>query len=256
MRSRKIIQDELRNLESSLPVNDDQPFSVPEGYFEELPAVILAKVKSGGSSVQNELEGLSSLLASIPKTMPYSVPPAFFEESLDTAFVNGDETESSLLFTIGKKLPYRVPAGYFETFSKHVLAKVTEPKGKVVSLFARTWMRAATAAVIAGALLVSGMQLFGDKPESDKIVKGPQKVNETVVAQNNLAIDQEIKRVSTKELEQFIENIPAIVPPASNEENAPSEEGAQKLLKDVSVNEMESFLSALPASDDELSVTD
>ena len=74
MRSQTNIKDELKSLESGLPVTDNPAFSVPEGYFEGLASSVLAKVKASEASVQKELAEISPLLAGIPKVTPYSVP--------------------------------------------------------------------------------------------------------------------------------------------------------------------------------------
>src|SRR6476661_7700312 len=81
MNSRNAIQQELNDLRSSLPLtNNEQPvFTVPEGYFENLAASVLAKIKSQSPvSAATELEALSPVLAAIPKQTPYSVPENYF----------------------------------------------------------------------------------------------------------------------------------------------------------------------------------
>src|SRR5215204_3810161 len=114
MSSQKNIQDELRSLGSSIPLNNNQPFSVPEGYFEGLAAAVLAKVKNNENSVQAELDEISPMLAGIPKRTPYSVPSSYFENNIGgiDAFIK--ESDSSLLAGIGKQHPYTVPENYFE----------------------------------------------------------------------------------------------------------------------------------------------
>jgi len=254
MSSRNTIQDELRSLNSGLPVTNSPSFSVPESYFEGLAAIILAKIKSSEVSTHTELDELSPLLAGIPKVTPYSVPSSFFEENLRNISLIGDETESPILAVIGQEIPYEVPVGYFENFPAQVLAKVSIPKAKVVPLFARTWMRTAAAAVVGGALILGGLQIFSGKQNTNSTASQAVDTASAYVAQTKPAPVQAIKKASTKDLEDFIENVP--VTASSPKKEPASKEEAQALLKDVSVNEMENFLAAVPQADDELAATD
>ncbi|MDQ6609443.1 MAG: hypothetical protein M3Y85_06455, partial [Bacteroidota bacterium] len=113
MNSHKHIQNELRRHNSGLPFNNNQPFSVPEGYFEGLSASVLAKVKSSISPVQTELGELSPLLAGIPKITPYSVPFFYFEQNTEIIPDFSKEPDIHFLREAGKTLPYTIPQDYF-----------------------------------------------------------------------------------------------------------------------------------------------
>lgn len=257
MRNQKTIQDELRNLESSLPVIDSPAFSIPDGYFDGLAAALLEKVKTGSvASVESELNELSPLLAGLPKTTPYAVPSSYFSENLNVSFQSGDEA-SVVLNAVGKDLPYNVPVGYFDTLPERLLATVThKPAAKVVPLFGRTWMRVAAAAAVVGGLVLGGLQVFGDKQTGGAVVgQQPVQVSQTAVAKTDPAIEKEIEQASTKELEEFIESVPSTAIASTKKENKAVRREVEDLLKDVSVNEMESFLSALPVADDDLTAT-
>lgn len=259
MSSQKHIQDELRSFESGLPVNNNQPFSVPEGYFEGLGASILAKVKKSEDSVQAELDELSPILASIPKQTPYSVPSFYFENNMEgiTAFIQ--ESDSSVVAAIGTKMPYEVPEGYFETLSNEILAKVSKPKARVVPLFARTWMRVASAAAVAGVLFFGGYQLLNTNPQVDSSSATTQTTTteQNLVANNVQPLEKQIQQASTKDLEDFIETVQVNTPKAPEIiKTTSAKEQVAALLKDVPTGEMESFLSALPTADDEFVITD
>jgi hypothetical protein len=258
MSSQKNIQDELRSLGSGLPVHDNQPFSVPDGYFEGLAATILAKVKSSESAVQAELNDLSPMLAGISKQMPYAVPAFYFEKNVEELTAITGETDSSILAPIGKTTPYTVPEGYFSALPEVVLSKVTKTQAKVVPLFARTWMRVASAAVIAGALFFGGYQLLTNSTENNAAVTASQPAakEQNLVANNTKPIEKEMNQVSTKELEEFIETVRVKPAKAADKENKTADKEVEKLLEDVSTSEMESFLSALPTADDEFLITD
>ncbi len=255
MSSRDTIQNELRRLDSNLPLASNPSFSVPEGYFENLPAAILAKAKnSDASEARTELAKLSPLLAGLSREMPYSVPSLYFEEASQSIPLTNADVESPLLAAIGKAMPYDLPHSYFDNLPKQILESVTkEQKGKVVPLFHRTWMRVAAAAVIFIGLVIGGLQIFNGKGPDKEFAKNNTDTTSTLVAQA-APIQQEMKKVSTKDLEEFAQTVPATVSASPKKEAVKKE--ASDLLKDVSVSDMENFLSAVPLTDDDLAATD
>ena len=260
MSSQKHIQDELRCLGSQLPLNTIQPFAVPEGYFDGLAVNILATIKGREDGVQAELAELSPLLASLPKQMPYALPSSFFEESSRALDAITQPENSSVLQTIGKENPYQVPANYFVTLPELMLSKVAKPKARVVPMFARTWMRVASAAAVAGALFFGGYQLLKNDEAQTRAtttaVQEPSSKEDKLVASNLVPIEKEIKKVPTQELEEFIQTVQVSTPKVREENTVSSNNEVEDLLKDVPTSEMESFLSALPTADDELLIID
>lgn len=255
MSSRTTILNELRSLDSNLPVTVSPPFSVPEGYFENLAASVLAKVKTGEAvTPEAELSGLSPLLAGISKEMPYSVPSFYFIANLQAPPASRTEAATPLLSAVGKELPYAVPANYFDDLPGLMLGQVNEPKTKVVPLFRRRWMQTAAAAMVAGSLIVGGLQIFKNKPAQDKAATTTVDTASTLIAETKARIQPEIKKVSTEDLQNFVKSIP-VTTNASSKEGVSQKEVAN-LLKDVSVNDMEDFLSAVPQPDEDLSVAD
>jgi hypothetical protein len=254
MSSQENIQNELNSLKSGLPLSTNQVFSVPEGYFEGFASALLAKVKASEASAQTELEELSPLLASIPKVMPYSLPFSYFEQNSGLIPDFSQDPRLSVLNTIGKELPYKIPQQYFEILPNQMLAKVAPPTAKVVPLFARRWMRMVAAAVTGGALFIGGYQYF-NKQWGDS-ADDATNTTQNLVVRNAPAIEKEIKSTSTKELDEFIKNIGINLKAPKAEVSSASKDNAKELLRDVSDTEMETFLSALPAADDEFSATD
>src|SRR6476469_4602377 len=118
MNSRDAIQQELKDLRSSLPpTNNEQPvFTVPEGYFENFAASVLAMVKRQPSvPAADELTELSPVLAAIPRQTPYHVPEDYFTHlAIDLPALVNEEALPDLLTTHTKQMPYHVPAGYFD----------------------------------------------------------------------------------------------------------------------------------------------
>lgn len=260
MSSQKTIQDELKSLGSGLPVANSPVFSVPEGYFEGLAATVLAKVRAGEVVTPDaELHELSPLLAEIGRVTPYSVPSFYFDQNLKAAsVVAGQEAESAILAAIDKSLPYQIPQGYFDALPQQILANVAEPKANVVPLFRRTWMRVTAAAAICGALVFGGLQILSDRPGNGTVAgtTPPAQTVQPQTAKVESVLEKEIKQASTKDLEEFIETVDvAPEQPLKKDVAASSKNEVAELLKDVSVNEMESFLSALPQTEDELPAT-
>lgn len=256
MSDRNNIQDELKGMESNLPVDGGPaPFSVPDGYFDGLAATILAKAKAQDADAAEELAVLSPLLASVPRTMPYNLPEGYFEENLSALPFFSEEKESPVLNSVGKALPYTVPQGYFENLPRQILEKLPKREGKVVPLFARNWMRAAVAAVVGGFIFISGYRYFNNKGDAQTALEQPVDTTKNWTAKNDQAVMQDLKNVSPKELDEFMSTMP--LKPAETRESSSvsvNKGEVKKLLKDVSAKEIENFLEQLPSVDEDLAI--
>lgn len=235
------IQDELKLLDSSLPSQKlQEAYSVPTGYFEQFAASVLERIRLEEEDESSELETLSPLLASIPRKMPFSVPSGYFESSAGSLpALTGDEELPGVLAGLKGSNPYSVPEGYFESLPEQVLSRVSPPRGKVVSMKTR-WMRTLAAAMVGGIIALSGYFYFAGKKGG---TTSPDVDNPQWVA-------QKLKNVENRELEEFIKStdVSAKTPEPSRKPSANDE--VKSLLKDVSVKEMESFLSQLPVDED------
>lgn len=82
MTSRNEILAELAGIGSDLgTIPHAMPYHAPEGYFEELPALVMMRIKTEDvDSAGEETAILSPLLASLKKESPLSVPPGYFEK--------------------------------------------------------------------------------------------------------------------------------------------------------------------------------
>jgi hypothetical protein len=176
------------------------------------------------------------------------------------------EAESPILNEIGKSLPYEVPVNYFESVSDRLSSVLPKKEAKVVPLFSRTWMKMAAAAVISGLLVFAGISYFNNtnKENGSVIVQRDtiQAENRNLVAKNNAAINnativKELSSLSTEELGSFIKNVelnPAKSVTASVPNNTSKK--VKDILKDVPVEDLESFLDQVPTGDDELFIID
>jgi hypothetical protein len=253
MTNRNIILNELNEIESTLGnLSPQNLYAVPYGYFEGLPARIMARIQASETgNAKEELEYLSPLLGGISKEMPYSVPAGFFQNFADGVMerVNGNvnhktsEEEiaglSPLLSGLKNRNPYSVPAGYFDTLE--TIAKKKETK--VISIAGRRWYRLAVAAIVIGIVAVTGLLLMNDQPN---VMKDPQawikkNVNKKVSQDK---IDELVKLVKT----DATANI-------SDEAKAAKEEAEIKeMMKDIPEKEIEDFLNdaVVSTSNDDL----
>jgi hypothetical protein len=239
MNPRENILNELREFNSSLPSETaPNPYAVPQGYFEGLADAVLAKIKGENPvSSSDEIAELSPLLAGLSRKIPYAVPAGFFE-STDLSSVTEEERLPEILARLDKTMPFEVPAGYFETLPEIVLGRVATPKARVVSM-SRRWMRYAAAAVITGVIAISGWVYFNNKPAS-------------VSVDNPEWVATKLKDVETKELEQFIEQTDVTIAQNKPKTKTTNTTEAESLLKDVSNEELSSFLDEVPVEDEEV----
>lgn len=244
MNNRTAIQEELKQLNSRLPAEVKEPvFNVPEGYFENFAASLLARIKGeGATTAADELQMLSPLLAAIPKQNPYSVPADYFQRTAtDLPLLTKEETVPSFLSEAGKRLPYAVPSGYFENLPDQILAKAARPKAKVISINYTRWMRTAVAAVIIGIVAVSGVLYFSNRNNGID----PTKYPEAWVA-------KKLQNVSNRALDEFIRT--ADVSGSGLVQNKPANQEVRQLLHDVSNQELDAFLHTVHVEDEELLV--
>jgi len=238
MNSHPTIQQELQALNSSLPPVKKPVFNVPDGYFENFALSVLSKIKENNAgSATEELAELSPLLAGFSKKMPQSVPENYFS-SLESSIpvLIGNEKLPSIL-TQARTNPYKTPEGYFENQPGKLLSKVA-PKGKVLSLFGN-FQRMAVAAAVIGLIALSSIAYFtGNR-------------NNNTNTEPSTWVAKSLKGVSDQDLEEFVNNAEVTVNGNVTQTPARAAE-ARMLLKDVSTDELDDFLAAVPTDDEEL----
>lgn len=240
MNNRITISDELTALQSGLsPEIHGQTYQVPPGYFDTLPELILARVKSNGLNAVEEISELSPLLAGLSRKMPYDVPENYFGTTADQLEAITSDEESLVLSFISKEMPYQVPAGYFAGFPEQMLEKLPRQQARVIPIMHRKWMRMAVAASVTAIMAISGFLYFNNRNE--------------IAPAGNETVSTELKDVSTEELDAFIKNATGGKQPAASDDITASED-ASALLNDVSDKELEAFLSGVPV--DEIPVAD
>lgn len=140
-------------------------YQVPDGYFNNLSGQILSKIKMGGQQVNNVSEELASV--------------------------------APLLNTISKEPVYQVPEGYFD---REIAGSSLLPQSKGTGVFGirsvKKWMQYAAAAVVAG-ILVTGAFLFTDD-RGDAYIEFEK--------YNQVDIPTELNKVSEEELLKYLDN--------------------------------------------------
>lgn len=236
MTQRDNILQELNGLQSSLATLPPRNvYTVPEGYFDNLAATVLDRIR-----VQ-ENETSSPLLSSLSKQMPYTVPQGYFEELGEKMLQAVRESHnpqsakeeleslSPLLSSLKKEMPYSVPQGYFENLE----TKPAATRAKLVSFSSRKWFRYAAAAVTVGIVATIALLFINqDKRPSEKqiLAKVNKEVNKMNEAEKEKLADflkaglngSETVQVSpdkTNDFKEFMKDIPEDELKAFSEQN-------------------------------------
>ena len=235
MARKQSIIEELENMGSLLFEHQPaQIYRIPDGYFENLPDLMLFKV-----SADEELDKIT-----LPQT--YSVTPGYFESFPQKmlSLVKGSEEVgvdeelaglSSLLSGIKRETPYTVKETYFEDLN----IKPAAEKAKVISISSpKSWIRYAAAASVIGFIAITGVWYFNQTTSIDP-VEDPY-----------AWVKQKTKKISNDDLESFIElaNIessaidPKILNPVKSAE-------MKELMEGVPESEIIEFLNETPGSE-------
>ncbi|NML19467.1 hypothetical protein HHL16_01215 [Pseudoflavitalea sp. G-6-1-2] len=231
----KELQELSPVLASSYPV--PLPYTIPEGYFEQLASAILFIAKDNDLSADEELDQLSPLLKSISKTPPYHLPEGYFSELPENtvaetkavAFVQEELDDfSPLLNPLKNAAVYEVPAGYFEQLPATILHKVRAEAStaKVVQLPLLKRIRKYAAAAAVALVLLSGGWWFLSSDSGSSTVSSTG-----------------IEKVSDDELVHFLED--QVIAPESNNNSVAATSidasSVQDLFSEVSDEELQQY---------------
>ena len=151
------ILNELQTISQAVAnLGTQMPYTVPDGYFDTLSDVILARVIAGSGED-------SAITSVVGKSTPFEVPEGYFE-NLSTSILSKIKSQkeqsvseelkelSPFLASISKQNVYTVPEGYFELMPLQIAEKTSHhPGAKVVSMAPvrhRWYSYAAAAAVL------------------------------------------------------------------------------------------------------------
>ncbi len=237
MARKQSIIEELENMGSLL--FEHQPahiYRVPDGYFENLPDLMLFKV-----SVEEDLDNIT-----LPQT--YQVKPGYFESFPQKMLglvkaseeVNVDEELaelSPLLSGIKRESPYTVKETYFD--QSNIQPAAEKHEAKVLSISSpKNWLRYTAAAIVIGIIAISGVWYFNQTTSIDPI-EDPY-----------AWVKQKTKKISNDDLESFIElaNIESSALETKTLNPVKSAE-LNELMEDVPDSEIIEFLNETPGSE-------
>ena len=178
------------------------PFSLPDGYFNLFPGILLQKINNGPAGSLPGFEKYSQ-----------SVPDGYFE-NLSTSILNrirhisiAEELKdvSSMLYPVRNENVFSVPEGYFNDLASEIIEKA-KPKAKVIPFKKKepVW-RYAVAAVMTGVIGVSSLMVFNRS----------QSVNESAISsyiqaaseyKNDQQINDGISKVPDEAIIKYLEN--------------------------------------------------
>lgn len=248
METRSTILSELKDISPAVAnISAGLPYEVPQGYFEGLAAAILARIQAGSLSATDELETISPLLNGISRQHPFQVPAGYFAELSENIiggaraidFVNGNqEGIAPVLDGLQHKATYQAPVGYFGSLPETILANINKQQpAKVVSM-SRRIVRYAAAAVITGAIAISGWLYFNNSGATGT-------GTETAQIIEKIGSD---KTISDEEISSYLETATIPVMAVNTVQVADEEMDSADLkdmLTDVSEDEIQQYLTTL-----------
>ncbi|MGC4101446.1 hypothetical protein [Ferruginibacter sp.] len=118
------VKEEAGTAPESMPASS---MEVPQGYFDSLAGNILNKIKAQESS-NTEEEALPVVLQNLAHKETFTVPAGYFDSLADNILAKANDNSaaelkelSPLLHGISKQNVFTVPQGYFESFVTNVL---------------------------------------------------------------------------------------------------------------------------------------
>jgi len=156
MEKKAEILNELREISGgNLQFGGLPAYGVPEGYFANLPRLVMDRIHSG-SEASRELKELSPYLSAIPKRIPFRAPEGYFR-GLEEQFMAWEGSgQDPLIPDWPKQSPYVVLEDYFGELPSVVMVRIlqTVPAKVVPFRSMRRVLRYATAAVITGVIAI------------------------------------------------------------------------------------------------------
>lgn len=172
------------------------PYSLPQGYFQSLPAIVLEKIQDKSALLPNPANSYT-----IPENyftdLPGLILSKIQKQSLGVNEVATELAEvAPMLNTISKQQVYAVPQGYFERTDFVAASRITGREAKIVNLKSvRKWMQYAAVAVFAG-VLITGAFMFTDN--SGNYLEFEQ--------YKQLDVPAELNKLNEDELVKYLDN--------------------------------------------------
>jgi hypothetical protein len=183
--------------------------SVPEGYFESLADNIMGRIKAESNIEENS----NIILSGIGNKNVFTVPEGYFEllpaqlmamvkvESVmeETSFI------SPLVAGVGNKNVFTVPVGYFENL---IINRIeAQPVAKIIRMNPRrNILRYAAAAVVTGFMAFSAYFLINNNKNVQLSAETAQFVKEGEVILKTNSFEKEMSSVSDADIVAYLES--------------------------------------------------
>ncbi len=234
MNTENIIEKELRELAPVLSqMKRTHPYTVPGGYFENFSQSIIATCNDD--------------VPRFKATVPYQPPSGYFDELPATVLNNINSQQQNtldelltiapVLHSLPRTNVYTVPINYFSQLN---IQPVKKGSAKVVLLpVAKRVYRYASAAVITGILLVSGV-LFFNKEDSTST---PNAIVQTKFSSTDLA------KISEEEIAEFLNTHTSSGDVTANNAVYPDME-VEEFIQEMSDTEIQQYLKETTEPDE------
>jgi hypothetical protein len=190
--------------------------SVPNGYFDHLSESIFSKLKIISSeNAHEELRNLSTVLYSLKDVNVFKVPTGYFDGIGDSVFNNlkiagtesfDDELRnlSMTLYSLKDINVFEAPKGYFKSLENNIAEKLKPAPARVIAMKKRSsWLRYAAAAVIAGIITISSLEIF-HKPDSE-LASLPDYVRASFKYKTSEDLDMGLAKLSDADISKYLE---------------------------------------------------
>jgi hypothetical protein len=185
MHTNNDILEELSSMNSPLAgMSRHMPYRLPEGYFDQLAAHVLATLHTPDIAV----------LEAGTKKLPFAVPEGYFDQL--QADVLQQVQQERVTDGLPKVNAFTVPQGYFETLAGDVISRIQATEAvrvqrtRVISWKNLRW--AAAAVLVLGIGIGSVKMLWPGQNEDPSVAKIPATAIKAYVQQNIDEFDSEL----------------------------------------------------------------
>ncbi len=227
MKNTDNILSELLALGSSLPskITNTNVFTLPDFYFEELPANILLKINTTEiplSIPSNYFDGLSDQILQKIK---------FSADNQNEEVLREMQELSPVVAALNKTNCFRVPSGYFSKLPSEIVSSIPgKDQAKIVTMRKMPAMvRYLIAAAFTGLIGFSIFSMFNNSSiNNNKAVLNSQVMAEASSIMANGSFDAELSTLTATDIENYLQEAghdpdAAVAASAINDKNLPDQ---------------------------------
>jgi hypothetical protein len=203
MEKRTEITDELKDISPTLASMEKlNVFQIPDDYFSDFDTKILTTI-----FLQDKKNYFQKVPNGYFNSLSDNILSKIKSENSETALEEIKAISPALHYLKEEKV-FDVPENYFDNLSDRILHKIKSPKTKVVSFSSGKWWKYAVAAVVAGVVAISSLQIFNHNSNSlasaDKAImqlasqyKTPQQIDKGIASLNDEEIVNYLEKNGT-----------------------------------------------------------